>query len=196
MTKINKKLLSTTRQKILSILTKDGRKNLTDIAHELGISHVAVKRHIDKLIESGILRIQGNINPDLLSLRLILVFMEIIDEEHMRDIINKFKGCPRMVLLARIMGGYNLIAILYAENDKVLECFCSICSIRTMPGIRRTEVYILSKLIKPEYLPIYYPLLKKSQNTPCGRSCRECIAYVENKCLGCPSTIYYKLYKS
>ncbi len=182
-----------TRQRILSILVDDGRKSLTDIARELGISHVAVRRHIDKLVESGILRVQGNINPDLLGLKLVLVFMEIVDDRSMRNIINRFKECPRMVLLAKMMGGYNLVAVLYAEDDDVLECFSSICSIRTMPGIRRTEVYILSKLVKPEHLPIRYPQHGRREHTPCGRDCRDCIAYNENRCPGCPSTKYYRL---
>ncbi len=180
------------RLKILSILSIDGRRNFIDIARELGISHVAVSKHVNKLVESGLLRIKGCLNPELLGFRLVLVFMEIVNEEYMEKIVSKLRNCPRIVFLAKMISGYNLVALFYVENNYVLECMSSICTIRTLEGIRRTEIYLLSEIIKPKHLPITIGE-KNLDKTPCGRLCSECIGYKNGKCIGCPATIYYKL---
>lgn len=181
-----------TREKILAILSRNARVSLVELANMLGISHVAVRKHIQKLESSGILRIQGNINLHALGYKLTLVFMEVVNEEYMRKIIDKFRDCPRIVFLANMIGGYNLVALMYAENEDVLECFSSVCAIRTMEGIRRTEVYLLSSIVKPEHLPIQLPTSRSRKESPCGHNCSKCSKYMINKCLGCPATMYYK----
>ncbi|RLG21572.1 hypothetical protein DRN74_01570 [Candidatus Micrarchaeota archaeon] len=45
-----------TDEKIIEILKKDSRTAYTDISKKLGLSDVAVKKRIDKLIEKGIIK--------------------------------------------------------------------------------------------------------------------------------------------
>ncbi len=180
------------RKEILALLSHDGKVSLIKLARTLGISHVAVRKHVQKLEEMKVLRIRGNINPQALGFKLVLVFMEIINEEYMIRIIEKFRDCPRIIFLANMIGGYNLNALMYAENEDVLECLGSVCSIRTMEGVRRTEVYILSGIIKPKYLPLDFPSKGKRKIAPCGRVCVKCSKYKIQKCLGCPVTVHYR----
>ncbi len=191
-TKRKEVFLNDKRKEILALLSRNGKVSLIKLAKTLGISHVAVRKHIQKLEEKGVLHVRGNINPQALGFRLVLVFMEIINEEYMFRIIEKFRECPRIIFLANMIGGYNLIALMYAENEDVLGCLGSVCSIRTMEGIRRSEVYILSSIIKPKYLPLDFPSKGRRKVAPCGRKCTECIEYKTQKCLGCPATVHYK----
>ncbi len=184
--------LSNTKKKILSILYEDGRKSLVDLAKELGITHVAVRKHLTQLEKQGLMKVQAGVNPVKMGLKLVLVFMEIDNEEHMMDIVEKFRDCPRIVFLASMVGGYNLVALMVAENDYVLECISTVCAVRRMQGIRRSEVYLIADIVRPRFLPVKITYEKKMGKAPCGRDCSKCPRYTSSKCLGCPATIHYR----
>ncbi len=185
------KTLGETTRRIINILYRDGRRSLVSIARELGITHVAVRKQLNKLTSTGLLKITGSLDPSKLGYRLVLVFIEAAGEEYIARIIRSLRDCPRTVFLARLLGGYNLVAILYAENEKVLDAMSSICTIRTLEGIRRTELYLLSETIRPTHLPIELGEHNLGE-TPCGRKCSSCPAYIGKKCPGCPATIWYR----
>ncbi len=185
------KTLGKTTRRIINILYRDGRRSLVSIARELGITHVAVRKQLNKLTSTGLLKITGSLDPSKLGYRLVLVFIEAAGEEYIAKIIRSLRNCPRTVFLARLLGGYNLVAILYAENEKVLDAMSSTCTIRTLEGIRRTELYLLSETIRPIHLPIDLGEQRLGE-TPCGRKCSSCSAYIGKKCPGCPATIWYR----
>ncbi len=184
--------LSDTKKKILSILYEDGRKSLVELARELGITHVAVRKHLIQLEKQGLMRIQVGVNSVKMGLKLVLVFIEVDNEEHLADIVEKFKDCPRIVFLASMVGGYNLVALMVAEDDYVLKCISTVCAVRRMQGIRRSEVYLIADIVKPKYLPVKITYEKKIGKTPCRRDCSTCPRYISNMCLGCPATIHYR----
>lgn len=181
-----------TRRKILRILVGNGRASLVEIARQLGISHVAVNKHIRQLVDKSIIRIQANVNPKKLRLYLVLALLEV-DEETLKEVTSRFEECPRIIFMATMAGGYNVVALMIAENEGVLKCISTVCAIRILRGIRRSEVYIIADLIKPEYLPIKLPFPRNRDKPPCGRECSVCKMYVvEKKCPGCPATKHYR----
>lgn len=184
-------LSSGKRREILRMLVENGRIGLVEIAKQLGISHVAVHKHIRQLIDKDLIRVQANVNPKKLGTYLVLIILEV-HEEALREIMSKFKECPRIIFLATMVGGYNVVALMIAENEDVLKSISTVCAIRVLKGIRRSNVYIIADLAKPEYLPIKLPFPRNRENTPCGRECSVCEMYVEKKCLGCPATKYYR----
>lgn len=180
------------RREILKILVENGRISLVDIAKRLGITHVAVSKHLKQMISNSVIRIQANVNPKKLKLYLVLVLLEV-DEEALKEIVFKFRECPRIILLTTIIGGFNIAILMIAENEEVLKCISTTCSVRVLKGIRRSEVYTIADLVKPEYLPIKLPFPKDRDRAPCGRNCSMCEMYrVNRKCLGCPATKYYR----
>jgi len=70
---------------------------------------------------------------------------------------------------------------MLAEDEGVLKCISTVCAIRVLRGIRRSEVYIIADLIKPEYLPIKLPFPGNRDKPPCGRECSVCKMYVVEK---------------
>ena len=187
-------VLDDTKKKILQVLSEDGRKTLTEIATKLNITHVAVKKQLMKLMESGIVKIQPLINPSALNLLLVATLIEAEDLEAIQRLKEKFKNCPRMILLASLIGGYNMLALLIAEDMNVVESMNNVCSIRTSKGIRRSEVFMVSELIIPKYvsLRLIPSSERKSEITPCGLNCCICSRFNEYKCLGCPATKCYR----
>jgi len=183
-----------TKKKILQILNENGRKTLTEIAAKLNITHVAVKKQLMKLIKNKVIKIQPLINPSALNLLLVITLIEAEDFEALQRLKERFSDCPRMVLLASLVGGYNMLALLIAEDMDVVESMNNVCSIRTSKGIRRSEVFMVSELIVPKYinLRLIPSNERKSEITPCGLNCCTCPRFNEHKCLGCPATKCYR----
>jgi len=121
----------------------------------------------------------------------VLVILEV-HEEALKEIMSRFKECPRIILLATMAGGYNVVALMIAENEGVLKSISTVCAIRVLKGIRRSDVYIIADLVRPEYLSIKLPFPRNRESPPCERECSICEMYVEKKCLGCPATKYYR----
>ena len=51
-------------RRIMELLQRDGRLSNSEVARSLGLSEPTVRRRISRLIETGILRIVGVINPE------------------------------------------------------------------------------------------------------------------------------------
>ncbi len=187
-------ILTETRKKIISMLQKDGRLSLTEIAARLGISHTGVKKHLRKLIGEDIISIKAFLNPKKLGLRLAFILIETESYDDARELLSKFRECPRIVLLASLVGGYNIVALAAAEDMSVLESITSVCALRTSKGIRRSEVLLVSELAYPEYIPLRISLNKDKTHgvLPCGFDCCKCPRYLEKKCTGCPLSNCYR----
>ncbi|MHC1628383.1 MAG: Lrp/AsnC family transcriptional regulator [Candidatus Nezhaarchaeales archaeon] len=187
------KPLSDIDKKLISILAHDGRASLTDIGRALGITHVAVSKKLNKFIQDGYLKVQGLLNPKKFNLKLALVFAEVESPQDMQRLIENFEDCPRMTFLATLMGGFNFVAMMIAEDLNVLESITSICCIRRAKGIRRAEVMIIGELVKPPYISLKPVIEKKYKKPPCKYvDCEKCPRYLSDKCLGCPAIEGYR----
>lgn len=178
-------------KRILQLLDKDGRISLTEIGEDLGISHVSVSKRLEKL-KDKLLQLKPALNFRELDYRIVLIFIETHDYETREEIIDKFSDCPRAILLMRITGEYNLLAMMLAESQDVIESEAGRCAIRCQPGIRKSEVITGEAPSKPTHIQ-YVPPDSKMKIAPCGDNCDECMRYDEGKCLGCPATKYYKI---
>ncbi len=179
-----------TDEEILRLLQKDGRMSLSKIGEEIGMSHVSVRERMKKL-EDEILQINPALDFEELEYRLTLLFIEAEDDDVREDLIEVYRDCPRTIFLTKITGEYNLLAIMLAENQNVQESELGQCSIRTQPGIRRSEVIIGEPPIKPDHVQ-YTPSKNDGELAPCGPDCSKCQRYKRKKCLGCPATKYYR----
>ncbi|MBS7638445.1 Lrp/AsnC family transcriptional regulator, partial [Candidatus Bathyarchaeota archaeon] len=103
-----------------------------------------------------------------------------------------FSKCPRVIFITRTTGEYNLMTIMIAEDMDTLNSIVEVCSIRVRKGIRRSEVIIGETPELPKFIPIRLFTDKSDEDAPCGINCGKCLKYIENKCLGCPSTRYYR----
>ncbi|MGC8933135.1 MAG: Lrp/AsnC family transcriptional regulator [Candidatus Methanodesulfokora sp.] len=182
--------LSDAERKILKILQEDGRASYSKMGKMLGMTHVGARKHTLNLMSRGIMRVSACLNPRALGLRHALILIETLDDRSANRIVERFRNCPRLVFLSRLIGGNNIVAIVIAENMDVLESITSVCALRTAEGIRRSEVIVGSNIIYPEHLPIRI-VAEKSQ-APCGLDCCSCNRFRDNHCLGCPASSCYR----
>ncbi|MHC1630032.1 MAG: Lrp/AsnC family transcriptional regulator [Methanoculleaceae archaeon] len=179
---------------IVTRLEGDGRVPYQQLAKELGMTGVAVKKRIQKLMESGTIHVGAQVNTHVLGYFLNLILMEVDNEKHMREIVRVFGRCPRVVCMFTGLGGYNLIALTLAEDRHTLESeLMSSCSLRSREGIRKSEVIQLERKLPSPFLPVRFSLAtRKGEIAPCGVHCGSCERYRNELCLGCPATEFYR----
>lgn len=181
-------------RKIISQLQQDGRTTLQDLAKTIGYTSMGAKKRLEKLLEKETIKVCALINPNALKLHLAIVMLEMESVEAMQKLIERFKDCPRVIHIFKTIGGYNLIAIVLAENQETLESISTEkCSLRCSEGIRRSEFYPISESYFSSFLQIRENLAHKEKTvSPCSVDCIPCNRYEKQKCVGCPTTSYYK----
>jgi len=181
-------------RKVISQLQKDGRTTFVELAKAIGFSSMGAKKRLDRLIEKGTLKVSPLLNVERLDLQAAIVLIEIESSKALERLINRFKDCPRVVNIFTALGGYNLIALVVAEDQDTLESISmEKCSLRSSEGIRRSEFYPIGNLYYSPFLPIREHLThKECTTTPCNVDCRPCNRYKAGKCVGCPTAIYYR----
>jgi len=180
--------------KLIMELQSDGRKTFKDLGDAIGFTSLGAKKRVDKLLSKEIIDISALVNTDKLNLRLAMILLEIENAEAMRKIIDRYSKCPRIINFFTTMGGYNLIALVMAEDQATLESECvEKCALRSGEGIRRSEIYLIGGVHHYPFMPLKADALRESADmAPCGVKCDECISFEDNKCVGCPALSYYR----
>ncbi|MDK2383750.1 MAG: winged helix-turn-helix transcriptional regulator [Candidatus Korarchaeota archaeon] len=177
--------------RILTLLSENPRIPLSSLAKLLGISHTAISRRLRRLTDSGILRQAVTLNFEKLRFKIAIMLLEVDTIKNLREIARRFEDCPRLIHLFQGRGSLNLIAVMAAENEEVLNSITGTCMIRTYKGVRRSEIVEIAEPLVNPYLPIEVPRMDM-ESAPCGADCSSCPRYVEESCLGCPSFVGYR----
>ncbi|MFX1485228.1 MAG: Lrp/AsnC family transcriptional regulator [Promethearchaeota archaeon] len=181
-----------TDKKIVSLLQKNGRTSLSEIGKNLGMSHVAVSKRLDKLTNSGLVQITAGVNSGYLDAKIFFMGLETENMEVAERIQEEYKSCPRLLMFAPVTGRYNIFAVMVAEDTWSLESIIGTCSMRTEPGVRRSESWFGNAPVYPEFIQLNLaPKITGSSTSPCGRNCESCKRYIADKCVGCPTTSAY-----
>jgi len=187
--------MDTVDRKIICQLQVDARTTLEELAQITGFTSMGIKKRLKKLVDQGAIKNQALMNPKLFGLIPAIVLLEMKDAAAMQEVMNRFKDCPRVVHFFKTIGGYNLIALVIAENQDTLDCISvGKCSIRSSPGIRRSEFYPISDNNEfSQFLQIRESLTHKGKGkAPCNVDCSSCERYESKKCVGCPTTQHYR----
>ncbi|MBS7616036.1 AsnC family transcriptional regulator [Candidatus Bathyarchaeota archaeon] len=181
-------------RKIISQLQLDGRATLEKLAEQVGFTSMGVKKRLHRLTSQSAIQVSASLNPFFFKLFPAVVLLEMESAEAMQNLLERFKDCPRVVHIFKTIGGYNLIALVVAEDQDTLESISiEKCSLRSSAGIRRSEFYPIGEIHFSPFLPIReYLTHKGKETTPCNVDCRPCARYINNKCVGCPTTKHYK----
>ena len=181
-------------RKIISQLQLDGRATLKKLAEQVGFTSMGVKKRLQKLTSRSAIQVSASLNPFFFKLFPAVVLLEMENAEAMQKLLERFKDCPRVVYIFKTIGGYNLIALVVAEDPDTLESISiEKCSLRSSTGVRRSEFYSIGEIHFSPFLPVREHLTHKEMETaPCNVDCRPCARYINGKCVGCPATIHYK----
>ena len=128
--------------KILSILIKDARARLKDIANDCGISSVSVLNRIKHLKTLGVIT-GATLFPRLGVLGFPIVATIGIElESNEEEIIKVIGERTNLVELSASIGKYDLCALVYAEN--IADLYRVVNEVKKYFGVRKVTANVWS----------------------------------------------------
>ena len=136
--------------KILAKLQEDGRCSNASISRALGISQSTVKKRIDRLVESGVMRVLAMVDP-----------IAFGHGEHMMLGINVKPGTagtvgdllaalPEVTFLAYLVGRFDIWMEVFAPDNATLLRFLTEC-VSGIEDIRAIETFSVLRNQKVDY---------------------------------------------
>lgn len=161
-------------RKIISLLQKNPNISQNDIAKEVELSQPSVSARIKRMRESGVLALMFGI--DIKKVGLHVAKIELNKRER-----NEFiKDCP--YILSVIETVEKNVLYLVSEDFSSLEAVA-----KKHFNMDDFEVVISS------YPNLILPIKIPENNNGCKScDCINCDFYIKGKCIGCPSSSYYK----
>jgi len=143
--------------KIIALLNDDGRLSSAEIARNLGnASARTVSYRIDNLIENGIINVRAVVNPERVGYSVMAdVFIEV-EPGKVREVAQQAAEFPQISYVACATGESDVSISLRVRSIEELFDFVTE-KLGTIPGVRRTQSYLLPLKIKDldTWLPLY-----------------------------------------
>ena len=134
---------------IIEQLQQDGRRPYATIGKAVGLSEVAVRQRVSKLLETGVMQIVAVTDPLQVGFnREAMIGIEVDgDMEAVADVLSQMDEISYIILTA---GSFDIILEVVCEDDEALLEVIN-RKIRAIPGVRRTETFMYLKLRKQSY---------------------------------------------
>ena len=174
-------------RQIITLLHDKQDISQDEIAQKVKLSQPSVAIRLKKLKEKGIIDKIIGVNLNKVG---IYVATAMVRTTNTTKILNMFRQCPFFLNGFVISGEKNLMLLFAGEDLASLE---SIIDERLRPDedVQSADFNIIISSIKDFIMPI--KMIKRPlRNPPCGIEYKECQAYHENRCFGCPATNRYK----
>lgn len=128
--------------RLITLLRHNGRRSISDLAHETGLSRATVRARIEKLEKSGdIAGYTVILRADTFEAPVRSIMMIEIEGRATDKVIGILGGYPEVTALHKTNGKWDLIAEVSAnslgEFDAILH------RIRSIPGVATSETNIL-----------------------------------------------------
>jgi Lrp/AsnC family leucine-responsive transcriptional regulator len=179
--------LDDTDKRILSLLADNSELSQSEIARFLKISQPAVATRIRKLKQRGIITHQVGVNLGKTKLGFVRVD---VSTNNSGEILKLFEKCPLFLNGFVTSGKRNLSLFLVSEDLASIDA-CTDRHIRANPNVSDVEFSVVLSSARDFVSPLKM-IREKTDFSPCGGRCEKCSYYKSKRCLGCPSTIYYK----
>lgn len=177
---------------IFKNLSIEGKINYSKIGKKLGVSHVAIKNRYENLLKKNIIKPRLLVNFTMLDFRLAVLLLEL-EPEGLQKIKDLYSKCPRVLFSFNLMGEYNHLLLFFGEDLETVETMFNSCMLQDLGTVRKSNMLIFGKLKEDLFLPLSFSQLDQhNEISPCGSSCKTCNYYIQEQCIGCPASKYYK----
>lgn len=123
---------------------RNGRKSYQKISRDLSISENTVRTRVQKLIEKGILDINGVVNPESIDgHRVVIVGVKL----HSMDLVNKgkeFSNLKGVVSVSVVTGRFDLILVVLLKSGfGLLEFYTE--EVSRIKDVQSVETFVVYK---------------------------------------------------
>jgi Lrp/AsnC family transcriptional regulator for asnA, asnC and gidA len=132
---------------IVVILQGDGRASNVEIARQLGYSEATVRKRLERLLESGVIRVTALLDPAKVNLTMPIVVGIEADLSAAQQIAEHLAALPEVCSVKLVTGAYDLLVdAVLSSNDQLLPFLVD--RVAAIPGVKRTETLHVLKTVK------------------------------------------------
>lgn len=133
---------------ILSLLQKDGRMSLTDMAEHLGVSISTVRTRVSKLLDDKTIQIIGRVNTGRVGFQVYAqVLISVSPSKLIGSVAEKLQELKEVSFLALTSGDFDLeMDVMCRDNDHLVYILNE--RISKIEGISRTKTNMFLKVLK------------------------------------------------
>lgn len=135
-------------RQIIEQLQQDGRMPYTKLGQQVGLSEAAVRQRVQRLTDAGIVQIVAVSNPMVLGRRRIAM-IGVKTEGDTMVISERIAAIGDTEYVVITAGSFDIMVEVVATDEAALLTITN--QIRSIPGVRSTESFILLHLAKQTF---------------------------------------------
>lgn len=141
--------------KIIQALSENGRESFSAIAREVGLTDVAIKKRLERLLKKGVIkRITAELNLKVLGFENPVYIQLRTELSKNKMITKKLAEMDYVMELYQVLGEYNILLKLLIPNLEEAEIFVE--KLGTIDGVLDVKtIVVLSQLKKSNTLPAF-----------------------------------------
>ena len=133
-------------REILRLLIEDGRISSTEIARRIpNLTERAARYRINKLVENGVITVRAIVDPRQLGFPVTADVWMAVNPAQVTEVSEKLTSLPRVTYVAHSFGDQDVIIQVVARDVDDLHAYLTEV-IGKIPGVQRTNTYIIKKL--------------------------------------------------
>ncbi len=137
-------------QLILQTLQEDGRTPFTHIAKQAGVSETTIRTRYHNMVEEGIIRTVGVVDPFALGFRAPAVVGVSVEADKIESVARVVAEFPEVSYLVMTLGSWDLtIEVLCRDLEHLTDLVAQ--KISMIPGVRSTETLMIARSYKLSY---------------------------------------------
>ncbi len=134
---------------IIRALQSDGRLAYSQLGTMVGLSEAAARQRVNRLAERGVMQIVAVTDPAKIGLP-IQAMIGINVEGDIGEVADRLAAVEQFEYLVVAAGRYDILAeVVCSDTDDLLRIVNK--HVRSVPGVRATEILTYLKLVKQTY---------------------------------------------
>jgi Lrp/AsnC family transcriptional regulator for asnA, asnC and gidA len=142
--------MDSTDRKLLELLSSDGRRANVDMARLLGISEGTVRKRIDRLLTSGLLRVVGVVDPPAAGYGTRAWICLSTELARVDEVARQLCEMPEVLSVQTLMGEHDIVLEGAFETDEQLMAFLRE-RVAAIPGVVASKTSHVARVYKRNY---------------------------------------------
>jgi Lrp/AsnC family transcriptional regulator for asnA, asnC and gidA len=145
--------LDETDAEIITALDEDVRATYTSLAKRVGVDQVTVRRRLDKLLESGLIRLGVLVDYSKIGPSLHVLFALSIRADSVDAVLEQVGQLPQVSWVTSVTGRFDSMALARFSSYEELGEFVH-NDLNPIKGILRSETFVFLHREKSFYSPL------------------------------------------
>lgn len=116
---------------LFQLLQADARMPISEIARELGVSRATAARRLERLLDSGALKLLAETDINAANKKFLTMLGIKVEDQPVADVANALAALPQAIAVNSVSGRYDIEALIIAESHDELSQLLT----REIPGI-------------------------------------------------------------